>query len=426
MSISSSQRPRLRRGVWATVDSAAHAWCVVRPGHPRSAADESDNAGHVLPHGRTLRARGRKQLQVSKKATPFSRPLHGFTLVELLAVIAIIGLLMALLLPAVQGVREAARRTQCSNNLKQISTGLTAHHSFQNAFPPAWVSRTISPNNPIWEAGHVQSVPATQAKIPTVLGSPRSPASGDRGHSFFVLMLPYIEQGGLYDRWDFAKPVSGNVIDGQPLAAANIPLFYCPSRRAGVRSEDRPLMFMNYAGGGNDYGGCNGKLNAFNDYNYHRSPLDSVPCWHVAGLHPGHWREKGWHGVLMTNVTCTMAQIRDGTSSTLMVGELQRLHGTHDRDGDGFFCDETSNDGWAVGGASVLFDTSNRLTGIIDSAPLGGPNDKTLFQTPGSEHPGGAFFGMADGSVHFVSENIDSVIWGHLGSRQGGEVAGLQ
>ncbi len=115
-----------------------------------------------------------------------------------------------------------------------------------------------------------------------------------------------------------------------------------------------------------------------------------------------------------------IAHVRDGTSNTVMIGEMQRLTGDRNTPGSSAVCFPTSQDGWAVGGAATKFNTDYGY----DPANPGGMNNR-FFEAPGSEHSGGAQFGMADGSVHFVSENIDSRIFNALGSCAGGEVVQL-
>src|SRR5687767_6993146 len=122
---------------------------------------------------------------------------QAFTLVELLVVIAIIGVLVALLLPAVQAAREASRRMQCSNNLKQIALALHNYHDVHKTFPPAY--------------------------IPDADGKPM--------HSWRVLILPYIEQQPLFTQYDFNEPWNGP--NNSRLANISIPVYHCPSEPPG-------------------------------------------------------------------------------------------------------------------------------------------------------------------------------------------------
>ncbi len=186
----------------------------------------------------------------------------GFTLVELLVVIAIIGILIALLLPAVQAAREAARRAQCSNNLKQIALALHNYHAQHMVFPPAAIAKLPAAYQGYSSNGEVD-----------VWGA----AMGDHGHdghgtSWMLQILPFIERAAIYEQWDFVHNTT--VVDNAALAKTEIAIFYCPSRRSG--EADPKIMFpARYGGsgdlvnpgwttGGTDYGGCKGGVFAAN------------------------------------------------------------------------------------------------------------------------------------------------------------------
>ena len=164
----------------------------------------------------------------------------GFSLVELLVVIAIIGILLALLLPAVQAAREAGRRCQCANNIRQIALAAQQYATTHRVFPAGCVidaSYRSAPWYDVWNEA----------------------TKGNQGTSWMLMVLPYLEQSALYDQWDFHK----NVKENHALASTNIAMFYCPSRRNGIRSADRDLMFEKWEGGGTDYGGCMTRGNGF-------------------------------------------------------------------------------------------------------------------------------------------------------------------
>ena len=326
----------------------------------------------------------------------------GFTLVELLVVIAIIGILIALLLPAIQAAREAARQATCLSNLKQLGMAILNYESALETFPPGAI--TSAPTD--WASERWYDIKLEAA-------------TGAHGDSWMVHILPYLEEDAIFDQWEFGR----NVAQNETLARRDIAVFYCPTRRNTVRPSDISLMFLGWDQGGTDYGGCVGGGNAFRVCTWVVGAPDiycDPPCEHrVAHVGYGNLGENpgsvvgGQLGLFYLDSKRRMAEITDGTSHTLAAGELQRLNDPQPPLFPGQPCSQISDDGWAVGGAATLFD--------VDADLGGGGMNTGHFQRPGSEHAGGANFGMVDGSVRFISENISDLLFDTLGSCSGAE-----
>lgn len=322
----------------------------------------------------------------------------GFTLIELLVVITIIAILVALLLPAVQQAREAARKSQCQNNLKQIGLALHNYHISHFCFPPGEISRLkIQMNAP--GAGNVDAADFNESKQPQGIGL--------HGTSWMLMVLPYMDQNEIYKVWNLNLNVQNN---GDPLknidypAQREIPGFYCPTRR----NRMDPQIFTNvrrvdpaFTKGGNDYSGCIGGVIGWDDtsratYNLSATQVQNLPVGALYGP------QQLYLGSFYVNSNIREASITDGTSNVLMVGEAARLNVVG-------VPLQQSSDGWAWGGAATMFSTRN------------GINKKLHYDSAGSEHTGGmAYFLFADGSVHTVSENVDYKVYQNLGTISAG------
>jgi prepilin-type N-terminal cleavage/methylation domain-containing protein len=326
----------------------------------------------------------------------------AFTLVELLVVITIIGILIALLLPAVQAAREAARRMQCSNNLKQIGLAVHTYLQAQKVFPPGYI--TCSGDN---------LVPWTCAKT---AGTPH------QGTSWMLQVLPFIEGGTISRQWDFVNTsVVGNATSGSAHgvtpantapALTEIRTFYCPSRRGGWRvgTDDAMNDFYPTKTGGTDYGGCAGRVAGWDTSTHaYIDPATTATSAATTGFQvpasvsnigaDSAARQLGIFGD--PNASASVGAVSDGLSNTIMTGELQRIVATGGPNStNGPYI---SHDGWAIGGDSTAFTTGIKGDGSTTIAQMISNGD---FRCPGSEHPGVANFGLGDGSVKSVSTTV--------------------
>jgi prepilin-type N-terminal cleavage/methylation domain-containing protein len=326
----------------------------------------------------------------------------GFTLVELLVVIAIVGILVAMLLPAVQAAREAARRTQCTNNLKQFGLALHSYESTHRSLPPGNI---VSPDGSTVYANGL------------------------------VMLFPYFEQANLASLYDPTQPW---FMHASNVAKTAIPLFVCPSN-----SKPNPFTVTGFSAFGVPVGDTFGAT----DYVFCKGSGDAN-C--MERLSPAE------RGAFFTNRGTRLAQILDGASNTIAMGEgagggrwlLCRgagctipFNGVHGQ--------VPATNPWITGGlgASFLESAGILVSGIwgctveppnkspvtdsfIDLAAIhdcrssanGGPHSTANFR---SDHSGGVFFLFADDSVHFIPERIDLLTYRRLSTIAEGLPAAL-
>jgi prepilin-type N-terminal cleavage/methylation domain-containing protein/prepilin-type processing-associated H-X9-DG protein len=335
----------------------------------------------------------------------------GFTLVELLVVITIIGILIALLLPAVQAAREAARRMTCTNQIKQI--GLSVHNYAQSnrVFPPGTIC-----------GGGAGSVSGTTCDW----AQQAAGGAGSHGTSWILRILPYMEMDTVFRSWNFNTAVIGNATGGtvNNAAATEIKSLYCPSRRSAWRSGVDDAMRGQLASmpktGGTDYGGCGGRLDLFGVLTNSSQGTSTSLTW---GSNSGGAISATYSGQLgndsttkrigvfgQANSSTGFESIVDGTSNTIMVGELQRITSQDSTKANASTGPNLSEvDAWACGGLPTLF-----ITSAIGST--GSYMNNGILFSPGSEHSGTVNFGLADGSVRSLSSTMDGSIFQLLGS----------
>lgn len=329
---------------------------------------------------------------------------RGFTLIELLVVIAIIAILVALLLPAVQQAREAARRSSCKNNMKQIGLALHNYHDVHSAFPFAYFVGNL--------------------------------AGGDFNLSTcYIQMLPYVEQAPLYDQWNSSVPAfneavalyNPTVVQSNLAVIRNpIPIFMCPSTsEETVHNYTVPapgLGNLTWTAARCDYSVTTGILGVYAGIAYSGNAGGSRGgVLEPVGINPSNG-QPGGKAIKFRDIT-------DGTSNTVVFGE--RVGGTNVYRKKLVDTALTAALGGTQGGAwGDLLIGEHWLGGALyDGNPLaGGPCAINCTNSRGggymSFHSGGAQFVMGDGAVRFISANVDAHTFASLITRSKGEIVG--
>jgi prepilin-type N-terminal cleavage/methylation domain-containing protein/prepilin-type processing-associated H-X9-DG protein len=297
-------------------------------------------------------------------------PRRGFTLVELLVVIAIIGILIALLLPAVQAAREAGRRTQCSNNLKQIGLAVHGYHDVMGRLPPAWTNNALN------------------------------------RESAFAHILPYLEQASTLELWQRDSSNSNLFLPATdpvnlPVVSQKISGFLCPScnfvRQVPISACDNDRAPGTYAfctGSGDPWGTAFGGPTPHNGAIVYYKPDDS------------------------TTPPTRFASLLDGTTNTFLSGEQ------HWGFNDYLFtvgpCSGQLRGGFGYWSNPYPLATSFSTRGLFNPQSMNG--DSTRLSNFRSSHPGGVNMGLCDGSVRFFQQSISTTVLNAMATRQGGEV----
>ncbi len=335
---------------------------------------------------------------------------NGFTLVELLVVIAIIGILVGLLLPAVQAAREAARRMQCSNNLKQLGLALHNYESSHKKLPPGWIAS--------------QGLMWTSATAGT-----GGDGQGSWGWPAFI--LPFIEQKNLYDALNVGQDLRTVLDDNPRLLLMQQPLatFRCPSDVAPVLNDRRQLS------------GFLGTVRRVASSNYVGWNSGSFGWIDGDAAAPANRK-----GIMSINSATKFGEIADGLSNTFAIGERMYKSFTPPASAFTIHCaaavivgNEWNNNrnnsrrNPRYGNTNTLGMGEGHINSIFtgDPAAPGANGNSICARGAASYHVGGAQFALADGSVHFISESINwrpdialDSTFEYLGAMADGQVLG--
>jgi prepilin-type N-terminal cleavage/methylation domain-containing protein/prepilin-type processing-associated H-X9-DG protein len=351
---------------------------------------------------------------------------RGFTLIELLVVIAIIAVLISLLLPAVQQAREAARRSQCKNNLKQIGLALRNYESTHRVFPPSCVV------NPLI-AGTIDGVPFPDGVL---VGPP--------GFGWGALILPYLEQAPLYNQFNFNSACWS--IANKAAAATRVEAFLCPSATGGdagfnIQSPTMGTATSGAGNGGADMSRSDGSKIFFAHAHYVTNagvnqPWGRDPAYcinfDIPEPVPGA-PDCVINGPFYPNSHCRVRDVTDGLSNTVFVGERSSY---------------LSNNTWVgvVPGAAVVPrmdlkkwpSENNAATDLVGchSGPDVHDHPQVIIHAPNNpfghtdemwgEHGSGCNVLFGDGSVRFYTAFTDGNVWAALSTRNGGEAVNGQ
>lgn len=319
----------------------------------------------------------------------------AFTLIELLVVIAIIAILIALLLPAVQQAREAARRTQCKNNLHNIGLAFHNYHDVFDMFPPAYVG----------EPGNT---------------GPSNLPSGNQSanvHGFTEYILPYMDQAPLYNQINFSIPLlDATLLPGVTWYQQVIPVYICPSTPRNsnqVNVQYAAGDWWNYAA-----------------VNYVTGAIDYVPFGGMVGNGAAMYAltvratspQSRRQGILSDdNIKVRITDITDGSSNTLILYERSGRNALYQR-GKLVANPGTYGGGWADPGEFEDWVAGSSPDGSLHRGPCAINCANRSGDGAYSFHVGGIHILLADGSTRFLSENVSQIVFANLGTHQGGQI----
>lgn len=299
---------------------------------------------------------------------------HAFTLVELLVVIAIIGILVGLLLPAVQAAREAARRMQCTNNMRQLGLAVSNYESAHRRLPAGWVDNRGS-------------------KVP--------------GWAWGAGLFPFMENGNIYDKIDFHSSITFDA--NRSFLQTSVPTFVCPSDPGSSIFEIGAANHGDHDDHDHDGFAADDDDDHDHGHAHHADegaklfPIAKANYLGVFGSGEIDASPYSGNGIFYGNSRTRFSDIPDGLSNTLLIGERDNRRGGsiwH-----GYIVDAS--------------DASARFLGSADHTP----NHRSgHFEDFASRHTGGVNFVLGDCSTHFISDGIDERVYQALATRNGGEV----
>ncbi len=311
-------------------------------------------------------------------------PARGFTLIELLIVIFIMGLLMAMLLPAISSVREAVRKTSCASNLHQMGLALTNYHVAYKNFPAGYESNPDDPR----------------------MGPPDSETNdAGPGWTFQMRLLPFLDSGPLHRQFRLDKPCWAP--ENATPAATSVPFFLCPSSDSETNTYDV-------------LDGNETKRATFGRTNYVGN-AGQYDCWDEKG----DWSSIA-NGPLYRNSHVRMSQVTDGLAQTIFVGEQSSKH--HDSTWVGIVPGAQTCPGSRFAGLTDCDLAATQI--LVHSGPsadedppfIHGPNVSPKIDAMWSDHVGGGNVLFGDGHTRFISSEIDPNTWWYLSTMNGGEL----